>query len=239
MIRKNIHFSVDDTFGCFQWLYHNQNSVKDIFDSSTFCYARYLYENYGVRTTFYCIYTDGKASLSDIDSRWSNKFQECGDWMKFGFHCYDMNSDYSTATINEIERDYIKVYEALARITGGGKCFTDTLRLHLFSGNEAVVGFLKKHGIEKLLCADDDRKSYDLTEETVIELKEKGNYRNKNTGMEYIRTNFRVENMNCIKAEMLKDIISMDSDIVIFTHERYLKDQEIRNNLESVFRYIM
>ena len=63
-------------------------------------------------------------------------------------------------------------------------------------------------------------------------------YSDEITGMEYVRTDFRVENMKNVTAKVFDDI-DANKNIVIFTHEKYLKDQEIRNKLESFFEYVL
>ena len=220
-VNRQIHFSVDDTFGCFQWLHKNYKTVKGIFDSSTFGLAKKIYEYYGVSTSFYCMYENGEGgSLGDFISEWQEQFQQCGEWMKFGFHCYDGRSNYSTVPLERIEEDYSKVINALTRITGGGICFTDTLRLHFFAGNTTTVKYLRKRGINRLLCADDNRGSYNLSENAEMELKKQGFYQDPDTGMDYQLTDFRVENIDDMKAANRKIHELSGDTIVVFTHER-------------------
>ncbi|MCI9142594.1 MAG: hypothetical protein HFH87_08230 [Lachnospiraceae bacterium] len=238
-VSRQIHFSVDDTFGCFQWLHKNYKTVKGIFDSSTFGLAKKLYENYGVSTSFYCMYRNGENLLGDFVSEWQEQFQQCGEWMKFGFHCYDDRSNYSIVSPERIEKDYSNVMNALTRITGGGICFTDTLRLHFFAGNTVTVKYLKKRGINRLLCADDNRGSYNLSENEERELKQQGFYHDPNTGMAYLPTDFRIENINDMKAVNRKVYELPGDTIVLFTHERYLKEIEIRGKLEQFLKMCM
>ena len=236
MADMQIHFSVDDTFGCFQWLHKMGDSANGIFDSATFHLAKHIYESYGIPTSFYCMYTDGKNSLEDISAKWSEQFQECGEWMKFGFHGYDGNSNYGITSVERLEDDYGKTMDALGRITGGGKCFTDTLRLHYFAGNAAAVKFLRGKGITRLLCADDDRGSYALPGKAEKEMKREGFYHDKNTGMEYLPTDLRIENMEDVVSEFKKIERLHRKAIVVFTHECYLREMEIRKKLELFFQ---
>ena len=235
-MNKQIHFSVDDTFGCFNWLNKNRISVNNIFDSSTFGFAKKIYEDYGICTSFYCMYTDGEISLHDVASKWEDQFQECKEWMKFGFHCYDGKSNYSAASVIEIENDYTKVMNALVKITGGKECFTDTIRLHYFAGSNDTVNFLKEAGINRLLCADDDRGSYNLSEDAEKELKLKGFWYNESIGMEYVITDFRLENIEDIDKEICKIKQSSRNNFAIFTHEKYLKEVDIRAKLETFLK---
>lgn len=239
VVNKKIHFSVDDTFGCFKWLNRNSESVNEIFSSNTFCYAKFIYEIFGIGTTFYCMYTDGMESLDMIDSKWSEQFQKYSAWMKFGFHGYDDGSNYNMASMGRFADDYEKVKNALKNITGGGKCFADTLRLHCFGGNETIAAYLKKDGINNLLCADDDRGSYGLPKEAEACLKRTGTFLDVHTGMRYIATNLRLENINDIENEVQKIQRSFYNNVVIFTHERYLRDIEIRKRLEGLLREII
>ena len=233
-----IHFSVDDTFGCFNWLNKNDKSVQGIFDSFIFRFAKYIYENYGVGTSFYCMYTDGRNSLENVSSRWQEQYQMCHEWMKFGFHCYDGHSNYGMASAEKIEEDYNKVVGALERITGGGDCLTDTLRLHYFAGNDVTIGYLRKRGINRLLCADDDRRNYNLSEEAEEKLKRAGFYFDHDTSMEYISTNFRIENMDVAESK-IREIKLSQKKVIFFTHERYLKEVGIRNKIEMLIKELI
>lgn len=235
---KKIHFSVDDTFGCFNWLNYNRKSIKKIFESSTFDFARKIYEKYGIYTHFYCMYTDGKNSLDNISIEWREQFQECNEWMKFGFHCYDGNSNYGLLLNKKIKNDYEKVTNALINIIGSEVCLTDTLRLHYFAGNEFTIRYLKQKGINKLLCADDNRKSYNLSEHADIKLKQTGYYYDEGIGMKFILTDLRIENVKDIEKEITRIKGLSRNNIVIFTHERFLKIEEIRSKLEACFKYL-
>lgn len=233
MYRK-IHFSVDDTFGCFAWL--NQNKIKEIFISSTFEYAKYIYERYGINTSFYCMYTDGKTTLDDMKLDWQAQFQKCQRWMKFGFHCYDDKSNYRKASIDKIKRDYSQTMNALVKITGGSDCLTDTLRLHYFAGNDTTIQYLKENGIKRLLCADDDRHSYNLSEKAENELKITGLYYDEKTEIEYVLTDLRAENIKNVKEEIGKIKKLNRTNITIFTHEKFLRMNEIKSNLDFLFQ---
>lgn len=229
---KQIHFSVDDTLGCFIWLNRNRKTVKNIFDSTTFGFSKYMHEKYGVATSFYCMYTDGNNMLNDVSVEFSEQFQKNKEWMKFGFHCYDSMSDYSVVSYEKIKSDYEKVVHELKRITGGGQCLTDTIRLHFFAGNDTVINCLKNNGINQLLCADDDRGSYNLSIEQEKLLKKNGTLCDSHTHMNYLTTDVRLEKVNDIKAEINKINQQGRDCVIIFTHEKYLKELEIKNRLE-------
>ena len=57
--------------------------------------------------------------------------------------------------------------------------------------------------------------------------------------MEYVPTDFRIENMKNINAEIIKIKESHQDVIVVFTHERYLKNPEIRDKIEQFLKIYM
>ena len=111
---------------------------------------------------------------------------------------------------------------------GGTESLTDTIRLHYFAGNQETVKILAQKGIKCLLCADDDRMSYNLNEDKSRQLKEQRIYYDTLYDMKYVPTDIRVENIRNIDDEIEK-ARKLESNVVIFTHEIQLAKDSIRN----------
>lgn len=237
-MEKQIHFSVDDTFGCFKWLTKNRDNVKTIFDSYVFQFAKEIYNKYGIRTSFYCMYTDGEFSLTDVPEQWKKEFLENKDWMKFGFHAFDDQSRYCETDEARIASDYGASVSSLKRICGE-ECITNKIRLHYFSASDVAVRYLVKQGIKSLLCADDNRGSYDLspTEEKIMRIE--GRYFSEKRNCEYIPTDVRVENISDIEGVVEKISCLPGNQVEIFTHERFLRTESIRETIFSLFDRIL
>ncbi len=235
MIDKKIHFSVDDTLGCLKWLTKNQESVNSIFDSYVFGFAKYLYEKYGIPTSFYCMYTDGDFALNEVPDIWKKEFRENSHWLKLGFHTYEGNVQYADAEETKIMHDFRVVTEELKRITGGEQNITNVLRLHYFAGNEATVKCLTEQGVLTFLCADDERGSYNLSEDEEKILKRDEFYHSDKYLCDYIPTNIRIENINDMDGEIQKVRCMNGNWITIFTHERYIGLASMRKTIEELF----
>ena len=227
---KTIHFSVDDTFGCFRYLSRISKEASSIWDSSTFSKAKAIHELYGLNVDFYCIYTDGKYTLDDFSDKFKEEFSENSKWMKFGFHAFDGESNYNDAFSVSFSEEYITTKRALERLVGK-ESMTDCIRLHFFSGNKDIVKVLKEKGITTLLCADDDRNSYGLSEESRKRLSYFGRYKDTETGMIFKPTHYRLEKIG--RAPSVQELEAIPGDkIEVFTHERYLRDEMIMKRLE-------
>lgn len=227
---RDIHFSVDDIFGCFRYLNNSRNEIRTIWDSTTFRILKEIHDYYGWNISLYCLYTDGEYNLDDFSDRFKKEFIECSEWMKFGFHAYSGDSNYNKYNPEDFQKEYKTTIDALERIVGKNS-MTDCLRLHYFSGNKDVVRILKREGVKSLLSADDNRISYGLSEVETALLNNIGTYEDSDTGMVYIKTNYRLENLS-------NELTKLDLDnlellrIELFTHEKYLTDSTIMKRIE-------
>lgn len=224
---NNVHFSIDDVFGCFNWLAKNENNVSSIFDSYVLSFAKQIHEMFGVNVSLYCMYTNGEKCLADIPDKWKNEFQENSEWLKMGFHAYKSDSCYSDTKIEDFECEYDKVLYELSRITGGKDSLTDAIRLHYFAGNDIVIKVLAQKGIRCLFCADDLRGSYNLTSDEEKMLREQKFYYNPVLNMRYVPTDIRIEHVTNIEDEIDK-VRNAENGIVIFTHEIQLAKENIK-----------
>lgn len=231
-----IHFSVDDTIQCFKYLTDNKGNIKSIFDSYIIQFGRDIYERFGIKTSYYCMFTDGNFTLEDATDFWVENFQSCLEWMRFGFHAFAGDTDYSGVDQKKIGKHYDQFLNSINRITGGGMV-TNSIRLHAFKAGNNAVKILADRGIRALFCADDDRGSYDLTRDEELLMKEKHFFCHNNPNMIYYPTDIRIENVlnDKIRFEDYKnkDIVS------IFTHERLIGDVIVRRKTLDVIKKLL
>ena len=224
-----IHFSIDDVIGCFRYLKENQSKIGSIFYLRLFSFARFLHDTYGIKVNLYCMYTDGKFMLSEMPNKWRQEFRENSDWLKLGFHSFDGSSNYSAISKENFSLEYDYVLKELIRITGSENSIAKIIRLHLFAGNKSALSILSGKGIHGLLCADDDRGSYYLSQEIENSMKKTGTYYDSETELTFYPTHIRIENFT----ELSEDEQNLGK-ISIFTHERYFNDDLMRNRIVNI-----
>ena len=214
---KWCHISIDDFIIGFKEI--SQKQVKSIFDCDSFKILKQLHEVYGTKFSLYCYYSDGDSfDLSNVPSCYANEFQENSDWLKFGFHAYDENSDYDLIGETEAQENYEQFVAEMLRICGNDlNCLTRTVRLSSFKGSEKVINALHNstYGIQVLLTADDDRGSYALSREEEL----KASTGVKIDGVIYLKTDLRLENSSDVRTDFDDLVEAGDKEIIVFTHE--------------------
>lgn len=223
-----IHFSVDDTLMVFRYLTENQDKIDSIFETPAFGVAKILHDYLGINVNFYCMYTDGNFTLSDMPIKWKSEFEKNSTWLKFGFYCLNGHSDYSDATEEDVTNDYAKVVNEIVR-WGGASVVTTKIRLHYFAGSRDAVRALVKQGIECLICADDDRGSYCLLQSEELLIRNLGEFYSEELKCRFVPTDIRAENISDVK--LLIDKFKEKEWVTIFTHERFLCNEEILTNI--------
>lgn len=228
-----IHFSIDDVIGCFLWL--TKNNCSTIFDSRIFSFAKNLYDSYGIHTVCNCMYSNGASSLQEVSSNYAEEFQKNAHWLKFSFHCFDHNSNYTNTKKEEFIHEYKLVISELTRITGGGAALSTDIRLHCFTGNLEIMTYLAESGIKQVFTADDNRISYDLSVSEELQAK-KDIYVSPLNNLVYTSTDIRLEKDESIEY-LLSHINYSKNLLVIFTHEIYISNINIHNKLFKICEY--
>lgn len=225
---KLIHYSVDDVFESFVNL--SNNDYDSIFEEEHFSFLKKLHDEYGISVSGYVFFENGEYDLTDIPDDYALEFQENSDWLKFGFHSLNMETNYENEDAQKAKADYEKVIGELIRITGGKSAIDRTVRLHYYAtSDEALEGFQTAElGIERLLSPEDKRLAYNLDEEETSYLYQYDYF--KENGLEYIKTDVRLENLDNVD-DFYNNFIQqndLNEMLVVFTHEPYLIDQEIQ-----------
>lgn len=219
-----INFSVDDVIGAFCWL--ERTNAQTIYESFVFNVLRDIHIRYGIKIDAYCIVKNNDKSLYNVSDKWIDEFKEAESWLRFGFHSYDMNSNYNNSFGEEILNEYRTFENEIKRITGHEKC-SDMVRLHYFSGNRDVMYCLRKCGIKTFLTADDDRVSYGLDENAINSLNSCGKWRDDNDDIEYIKTDFRIEHVLDKSSQEIINSLVNKNPVNFFTHESFLNNDDI------------
>jgi len=230
----NIFFSIDDVISSLLWL--ERTSAKSIFDSYTFAFAKWLYKEYQISTTCNCLYSDGINNLSMVSSKFKKEFELCSEWLKFSFHGYNYEKSYAYADYDDTMRDIKVVESEIIRICGKNS-LSKTIRTHFYSGSEMALNAWKDAGVEKILTADDNRHgigiNYGMNEEEICDLNVKHSI--KKAGIQFVRTDIRLENpINNIALVLCSEF----DDIVVFTHERFINEAEIKSTLKKMIEDI-
>lgn len=233
--QRYINISFDDTILLFKDLRDSREIYDSIFDNNTLKYLKYLHEVYGASFTFYCVYQtdDGKFDLSQVPSKYLNEFNCNSEWLKFGFHSLNGNTNYANSSEDTIINDYSRVINELIRITGENS-IEKVIRLHNYAGNFESIMAIKNvdNGIVGLLTADDERNSYYFDSNITEDIRIKG--KSEVDGLVCISTDLRLENVNDIKQELLN---INDEELIVFTHEWILDDKLIKEKLEYICKY--
>ena len=175
--RNIVHFSVDDTWICIKDITDNQ--YASVFENSFLGALKNLHDTYGIcvtLNTFNTISTDSSYSISNVPTSYQEEFQANKSWLKFAFHAESDVENYNTSI--GISTSYDTFVNAIYNLTGDYDCIDRVTRLGYFGGTlENVLAIKnKEHGIIGLLCADDTRISYYLTEEQNNIVQKKGKY---------------------------------------------------------------
>lgn len=231
-----LHFSIDDVFGAFRWL--TKTDAESIYESFVFNTVKKIHKKYGIEITLYCMYKVGDYCLEDIPNKWIDEFVESSSWLKFGFHSYTDMSEYSRTSGNVIAEEYSKTITQLERITGG-RNLANIIRLHYFSGNIEVLKALRKEGVQGFLCADDNRICYGLNKEENNMIRQEGHIYDECLKLDFYHTDFRLEHLENGYENVIREKIRKQNQLVFFTHEPFLENENIYRKIENIFNIIL
>lgn len=223
LLEESIHFSIDDILNSLLWI--ERNDKKSIFEAKIFNFARWLYESYGVQTTYNCFFENERGSLKEISDKYCNEIKDA-EFLWFAFHCKNPYSDYNLVSYEEARQDYIKVVTELKRIAGE-ESISSIIRTHFFHGNKEAIRAFVDCGVTCFLTADDDRGSYDLVQADENEARKKI-FSSKRT--KYLATDIRLELFSREEIQSYKK--TTGKPMVIFTHEWYAAKDEAKEKMK-------
>lgn len=232
-----MHFSIDDVINILLEL--KEKNYQSLFESPAFAMLRRVHEKCGAVFSCYCFFESAGGNLGEVPDRYVKEFQENADWLRFGFHGCNADTNYGSLKfaggirINDgatAMQHYNSVIRELARITGGGRCIDRFPRIHYYAGTveDCRAWQNAESGILGLLSAEDDRVCYYHDKEQWSELINKGFCHDKQLELDFFRTCIRLENMKDLN--MLQEALNQSGkfdNYLIFTHERFLTEKRI------------
>lgn len=243
-----IHLSIDDFFVTFKELTERQFQYDSIFEHPIFSFFREMHEKYDAVFHCYCFGEDQEGfSLAEVTRKYREEFQQNADWLQFGFHGRNKDAVYGdnngTRVINrnmeQAAEDYAFIMENLVEIVGE-EALDLNPRIHFFAGTKECCKAWKNanNGIEGLLAADDDRYSYYHNREQHDKLLADNVWYDEDMGLTFRRTNIRLENETDLE-QLKSKIKAFDGEFpVVFTHERYLSEEDMQLKMEACFRVL-
>jgi len=236
---KNIfNLSFDDTILIFEDI--SSKNYDSIFENATLAWYKDLHSKYGVTVSCFVYYEDGDFNLSDVTERYRDEFEKNSNWLRFGFHTVDKDTNYQTR--NNLVSDYEKTVQQLKRIVGSN-AIDNVIRLQNFQGTYAEISQLAKledEPIKGLLTADDMRQSYYLSSKANSYIYAHDELYDEDTGLYFFSTDFRteyVDNMGTKLKELQKDCWNNQiGDLVVFSHEWALS-MENKAKIEKICKY--
>lgn len=214
---KKVHISFDDVYEVLIDITENENKYESVFENEFLKALQSMTINYGAKFVLYIFdsYFEKNFDIRKVTGKFQAELTKNANWLKFGYHSIEPTAffDDSTST-EEFKESFTRVNKEIKRFAGEDS-LSRVLRLHYFRANKEMVNYLISQGVKGLLCSDDDRISYDLSEDKHRELKEQDKI--IFAGMTYYNTDFRFDGKSFIHYQMHK---LRDKEIlVLFTHE--------------------
>lgn len=230
-MNKIIHFSIDDCIEIFRDI--TINNYNSLFESDYFSFFKELHDKYDAKISLYSFVEYKGFNMKNTTDKFKKEFVNNSDWLKIGFHGFNENSRYNDK--ENIKKDYKLFLKYVKRFAGNLNVIDNFIRLHYFSGNLENMIKIKKLGIKGLLTADDERDNYYLKKNENIFLNKHNIYKDIKNEIFFIKTNLRIEKIENIN-ETLKTI-DINNNIIMFTHEQYLNDKNIRDKIIDIYEY--
>ena len=238
---KKMHVSFDDVIDVFIDLTQNEQEYESIFDNEMLAWLKDLHEKYGMKAACYVFYEDGNFNLAVCTTKFRNEFEDNADWLKFGFHSLNASTVYGKDETS-ISGDYRKTIESLERVVSK-KSITSTIRLQSYTGTKKEIEkimFNSEVPVTSLLCADDQRRSYYLSEKESNYIYSHDEFFDPDMRLRFISTDLRIEYIDSIN-EKIKEFSGTAwnnqlGDLVVFTHE-WAIDDEVKNKLENILMW--
>lgn len=259
-INNFIHFSFDDVTTTFNNLNANKNTYTSIFEEPFMNYLKSLHDTYRAK---FSLYVYDISVLNNIGNKFKKDFMANSDWLKIGFHAYNQGS-LLDVDVNTAKTQY-ETFIQYALNMAGLNSIDRIPRLNFFAGSQNQINALRdaKCGIYGLLTPDDDRTVGYLNTQQHDYLLNNCNLFDKNNGLIYYATNFRLDwfvsgfssqytyNVptesnpydELVSRYSNPDFANLNNDLVVFTHEWQLYtnahnfDQTMKTYIEQVMQF--
>ncbi|MBQ0084074.1 MAG: hypothetical protein KBS52_04840 [Clostridiales bacterium] len=234
-----IHFSVDDFIEPFMAL--AEKEYRSVFEVEAFAFMKRMHDTYGMIFSCYCFFEGKNGTLADVPESFQEEFQKNSDWLRFGFHAMNSESNYGSDFIKTgdvitdaavAREQYHSVIRELVRITGGKECIDRFPRIHFYAGSSEICEAWKntEYGIKGLISSEDDRTCYYNTPAQCQQLNTTGFCLDKEQNIPFWKTFLRFESMKneeSLKAHLEKSDVY--KECLVFTHAPFLTVKDIQN----------
>lgn len=226
----SVHFSIDDCILVFKDISKNPNKKSPVKASSLLKNLYKLHQREGVKVTLYCFCESDGFTLEQVPDVYSEWFGNNSDWLKFGYHGYNAEQTFRDSFVEDLN-----FFEnQIIRITGTENSLAKIVRTHRFEGSvENLKAFGENYTFLSADNLDLHPTSYYLTEVQTKLLYDNEKLFEDYTGLNFITTDFRLENIKSIQ-EVLKKTIN-DHYIIFFTHEKELTNPKRKNWIKFLF----
>lgn len=232
------HFSIDDVFDS---LIEVTDKNIPLFKHPYFSLLKEMHDRYGVTVGLHLFFQkeiDGKLrNLCDVRDL-KKEILDAGGWIYFGPHALD----HETAPYNQSKDEQIAVfnrtYDEIDRFAGKNS-YARWVRLHYYSESYELADYFTKRGVTALFSTDRSVGSHRMPQNIKDRLNNIGRASHK--GMDFIRTQFRVEffaddNLNKQAIENLfKESLVKYGYIILYTHEYEFVRREVCEALKMSF----
>lgn len=237
-----MHLSVDDFIMTLKKLTEGEAQNNSVFRQPIFAFFRDMHDKYGAVFHCYCFGEDQEGfSLAQVTRKYREEFGRNGDWLKFGFHGMNADTVYGdnngsrviNRDVKHAAKDYDFIMGNLVEIVGQ-EALDLTPRIHFFAGTKECCRVWKdaKYGIQGLLAADDERFSYYHNQAQHDSLIADNVLYDADLELTFRRTNIRLEKETDIELLRRKIKTFTGEFPVVFTHERYLSQEDIKYRIK-------
>ena len=232
-----MHISIDDTILVFEDITKNEAQYDTVFDNYTLGYLKRLHDEYGAIFSMYCWYENDDFDLSMCTNKFRKEFEDNSDWLKFNYHSFNSSQNPGAVDYMVFIEQYDMFRTSMEEIVGD-KSWDNYTRLHFFAGSQEMLEHMGKYGTIGFYSADDDRVSYQLSNNAVRFLAENRIYYDDISGIEYKRTDIRLDYFDNPFYELYR-FDWTDIGAEIFTHEWLISSPKGNSiwKLEEVCKY--
>lgn len=240
-LNRFIHFSFDDVVDSLCRVY--KNNLQSIFDDVFFSTIREWHYKYGLSFDMYLFEKTDGFVLEDLPDRyWSELSNNCS-WIKLGWHqiCAGEISGTSEEQLMSAKRVHEKILEKCSALS-----WSNTVRLHCFSGNSELLRYLNETGVHTFLTSDRPGVvSYDLGEKECLLIDSQQSYYDEARRVLFRRSDYRLDNIGtCSSVEETIQLLERTVNsyqncerLYLFCHEWALA--EVSEQLDSLFTRIV
>lgn len=210
---KVAHISFDDVVLVLKELRNEADRYESIFDCRFLRDLRDLHNDYGAKFSLYIFEHSTDFNIAEMPLKFKKEFKANASWLKFGFHATDPAWPEKT-DLRKFDLSFSSVLKAICEFADSSS-ISPIIRLHYYYATDSMVSIMERTGkVKGLLCADDERNSYNLSQQENYWL-QKHFFVGKS--LKYFKTNLRYENVWCMDYSLA--LLQNRDTLVFFTHE--------------------